>query len=97
MLVSGCYIWRAGRRRGWRDRLGRVLLVLGYCIIAVAVSQTVHIVAELWRAGADISDTATFAPLVAFLVIGGPGALVAEIGRRMSDETFLLSASFEVR
>jgi hypothetical protein len=97
VLVSGCYIWRAGRRRGLKDRLGRVLLIVGYCVIAVAFSQFVHASFELWRGVGGLSEKETFAPLVAFLVIGGPGALVAEIGRRMSDERFLLTASVEAR
>jgi hypothetical protein len=38
VLVSGCYIWRAGTRVAWKDRMGRVLLIVGYCVIGVAVS-----------------------------------------------------------
>ena len=29
-LTVGRYLWRGARRRGWRDRLGRLLIIVGY-------------------------------------------------------------------
>jgi hypothetical protein len=30
IFTIGCYIWRAARRRGWKDRSGRILISIGY-------------------------------------------------------------------
>jgi hypothetical protein len=90
ILVSGCYIWRAGRRTGWRDRLGRVLLIAGYVVIGVAVSRTVHSAIPMFAAR-NVSDKAMLSVFLTFVAIGAVGAVIAEIGRRMAAEKFLMT------
>lgn len=90
VLVSGCYIWRAGRRTGWRDRFGRVLLIAGYVVIGIAVSRTVHAAMALFAAR-NVSDKAMLSVFLTFIAIGAVGAVIAEIGRRMASEKFLMT------
>ncbi len=37
VMTVGRYLWRGARRRGWRDRLGRLLIIVAYLDIGVAL------------------------------------------------------------
>jgi len=97
ILVNGVYLWRAARRRGWRDRLGRVLIIGGYLLLGVAITKTIHIALMLSepRAGGQadgILDTA----FLTYLAYGIPAAFVVFVGTKLANEKILMTSEMNV-
>jgi hypothetical protein len=42
VMTIGRYLWRGARRRGVKDRVGRLLIIGGYVLIGVALSAGTH-------------------------------------------------------
>jgi hypothetical protein len=84
LLTSGRYIYRAAGKRGTSDRLGRILIIVGYAVIILGATRAV-------RYGMFVESTPGF--LANFFGFGIPGAIVAQIGMDMSDEKPLLGVT----
>jgi hypothetical protein len=93
VFTIGRYLWRGARRRGARDRFGRILIIVGYVLLGVGLDLGVHEAVGLWDS--EIGDGAQAvvvrtAVLVAIWAI--PGAILAAIGFRMASERALTTA-----
>ena len=91
-MTVGRYLWRGARRRGWRDRLGRLFLV----ITVLAVGTGMVVLTRLIVAAMDESDgTASrfLRGLVVFALIAIPASLLGSVGLRLADEKVLMTAS----
>jgi hypothetical protein len=42
VFTLGRYLWRAAGRRGWRDRLGRVLITAGHVLVGLARQEVIN-------------------------------------------------------
>jgi hypothetical protein len=94
VLTIGRYFWRGSRKRGARDRFGRLLIIAGYLLLGVGLDRGLHEGSGLW--GATSEDSARSVVLQTVLTIavwGVPGAVLAGIGFKLSDETALAEAS----
>lgn len=96
-LTVGAYIWRGARRVGARDRLGRLMIIAGYLLLGMAMSQSVHSAVGLWTAdqpeqNQQVLDTS----MIQFLGWGVPAALLVFLGTRMAGEKVLMTASTDV-
>ncbi|TCC32839.1 hypothetical protein [Kribbella speibonae] len=95
ILTIGAYIWRGAKRRGARDRGGRLLIVAGYVLVAVALSEAIDVGTGIWNPptdpdALDPDDEA----LVTFLAWGAPGAALVHIGAGLAHEKILAKATF---
>ena len=97
VFTIGCYIWRAARGRGWRDRWGRVLIVAGYLLIGVAMDRAVHVAVGIWAATEDEITAVLGNVALAFLGWGIPGAFLVWLGVRMADEIVIMTAEMDIR
>jgi hypothetical protein len=90
IFTIGSYIWRAARRRGWKDRLGRILISIGYLVIGYGMSNAVHAVMKLSQVSSEegVQRVALDAGLY-FLGFGFIGALLVWIGVKMADEIII--------
>ncbi|MGX9887316.1 hypothetical protein [Streptomyces sp. NPDC002276] len=94
VLTVGRYLWRGARRRGWRDRLGRLLIIIGYLVIGVALYVGTRFMVAM--AGANSGDEAQQIStnyLIAVGAIGFPGALLVFLGLRLAREVPLMGVS----
>jgi hypothetical protein len=90
ILTIGCYIWRAARRRGWKDRSGRVLISAGYLIIAYGMSQAVHAAVKIWAVSSEEGQQRVAVEVGSyFLGFGFVGALLVWLGVKMADEIII--------
>ncbi len=93
VLVNGVYVWRGARRRGWHDRLGRLLIIVGYALLGIALSRTLHISEELWGSTTSGSSNDVLdRTMLAFLGWGVPAALLVRLGTWIAPEKILLTA-----
>lgn len=93
VMTIGRYIWRGARRRGWRDRLGRLLVIVGYLIVGTAlITLTQAIIAAFSTGGADASQQAVIRGLITCVAIAIPGVVIASIGFRLAKEKPLMTA-----
>lgn len=98
VLTDGRYLWRAARRRGWRDRLGRVLIIVGYAVLGLGIDAAVHIGIGIWGA-ADPNEgrriSIEFA--LTFTAYGLVAVAFVLPGIKLASEKILLKASAGVR
>jgi hypothetical protein len=91
VMTVGRYLWRGARRRGWRDRLGRLLIIVGYLGIGVALVILTRFVLEAM--GNDSGGTDIIVRgLIIIVAIAVPGALLALPGFRLAKEEPLMEA-----
>lgn len=98
IFTIGCYIFRAARRRGWKDRSGRILISIGYLVIAFGMSKATHAAVKMWHVSSEkgMQRVALEAGQY-FLGFGFIGALLVWIGVKMADEIIILRAEGHVR
>lgn len=97
VMVNGVYVWRGARRRGARDRFGRLLIIGGYVLLAVAVSGAVHEAVRMWSATTEqANDHVLTDTMLAFLLPGIPAATLVALGVRTAQEEVLMTAEVEV-
>jgi hypothetical protein len=89
-MTIGRYLWRGARKRGWRDRLGRLLIIVGYLIIGVAFVALTRFVLDAM--GHSDGTGIVFRGLITCLAIAVPGVVLASIGFRLAREVPLLEA-----
>ncbi|HEY8373742.1 MAG TPA: hypothetical protein VIL00_13450 [Pseudonocardiaceae bacterium] len=92
-LTTGQYVYRAAGRRGWRDRLGRVLIVTGYTVLLGGAAHVVREVSTLLTTlpeqGAEMSSVTNLL-ITALLVLALTSALVVP-GMRLAGERAVLA------
>lgn len=96
IVTVGAYLWRAGRRRGFHDRAGRVLIIVGYVLIGIALNESAHLMAGIWTVTTEAENQALTASITAtFLGWGVPGAALVFVGcsPRLADEEILMKAN----
>lgn len=91
VMTVGRYLWRGARRRGWRDRLGRLLIILGYLDIGVALVILTRFILEAMGDGSGGTGIIVRG-LITVLAISVPGALLALPGFRLAKEVPLMEA-----
>jgi hypothetical protein len=98
VLTDGRYLWRAARRRGWRDRLGRVLIIVGYAILGLGIDVALHIAVGIWAA-ADPNEGRRVAVEFAltFTAFGLVAVAFVMPGIKLASEKILLRASAGVQ
>jgi hypothetical protein len=100
LITVGAYLWRAGRRHGFHDRAGRVLIMVGYVLIGIALNESAHLMAGIWTVTTEAQDQALSASITAtFLGWAVPGAALVFIGcsPRLADEEIQMKASVSSR
>ncbi|MDT3442487.1 MULTISPECIES: hypothetical protein [unclassified Pseudofrankia] len=93
VFTVGRYCWRGARRRGVRDRFGRLLIIAGYVLLGAGLDAGVHAAVLLW--GGRTEDSMQSAVIHAVLVLALwalPGAVLAAIGFRLAGEKALAEA-----
>lgn len=94
VFTIGRYAWRGARKRGARDRVGRLLLVGGYVLLGVALDQGVHAGVRLWAARTSSGmETAVWQAILTFGMWAIPATVLAAIGVKMASERYLATAS----
>jgi hypothetical protein len=97
ILTIGCYVWRAARRRGWKDRSGRVLISVGYLVLAFGMSEAVHSAVGLWASKTEAeAQSVMLESALLFVGFGFVAALLIRIGTKMSDEIVITTAEWNV-
>ncbi|CUR55842.1 membrane hypothetical protein [metagenome] len=96
ILVNGVYIWRGARRRGARDRLGRLLILGGYLLLGVALSGAVHEgTMPLSASEVQTDDNSTNSAMLPYLAWGVPAAFLVWVGVKLAHERILMTARLE--
>lgn len=96
-LTIGAYIWRGAKKRGWKDRGGRLVIIAGYLLIGAAMSETLHVGVGLWSATTESEgDNVLDAVMATFLAWGAPGALLVFVGTKLAKEKILMTAGVTV-
>lgn len=92
VLTVGAYLWRGARRRGVRDRAGRLVIIVGYVLLGVAMSRSLHVAVRMWRAATEeAAREVTLDAMVVFLAWGVPAALLVLLGTRLAQEKVLMT------
>ncbi|WP_433467395.1 hypothetical protein [Spirillospora sp. CA-128828] len=97
VMTIGRYLWRGARRRGARDRLGRLLIILGYLVICAAMVIMMRFILSALDTG-DLGEgeKILFRGLIVCAVVAVPGLLLALPGLRMAREQALMQGEVEV-
>ena len=90
VMTVGRYLWRGARRRGWRDRLGRLLIIVGYADVGVAMVVLTRFI--LSAMGDADGRGIVVRGLLICLGIALPGVLLAVAGFRLANEVALMKA-----
>jgi hypothetical protein len=93
VLTCGAYVVRGARRRGARDRWGRVQIVLGYLVLGLALSLAIHRAVDLWDANTEDEHRNVMLQTMGwFLLFGIPGAWLIHRGVENADEEVITTA-----
>jgi len=92
VLTIGRYLWRGARRRGWRDRIGRLLSIAGYLETGMALFVLTRFILAAFRAGESNSHSVFIHGLLVSLGLSAPGVAMALVGLRMAKEEVLMTA-----
>jgi hypothetical protein len=91
VMTVGRYLWRGARRRGRRDRLGRLLIIAGYLDVGVALVVLTRFILAAMGDDSDGTDI-IIRGLLTCLAIALPGVLLALPGFRLAKEKPLMEA-----
>jgi hypothetical protein len=92
VFTIGRYFWRGARRRGARDRFGRLLIISGYVLVGAGLDGCMHTAVGLWTASNDEAQSVVVRSVIIFCVWGIPGAVLAAIGFKLANEKALAQA-----
>ncbi len=93
VFTIGRYFWRGARRRGARDRFGRLLIIVGYLLVGAGLDAGAHAGVQLWNNRTDDGmQSAAIHAVLMFLLWALPGAALATIGFKLADEVALATA-----
>jgi len=91
------YFWRGARKRGLRDRFGRLLIISGYTLLGIALDTGVHSAVGLWSARTEESLQSTGVhALLTFALWGIPAAILGGTGLKLASEKALATAEVKV-
>ncbi len=94
VLTIGRYVWRGARRRGGRDRFGRLLIISGHILLGVAFTEATPVIGGLYLGIAEgQAESITYDFILTFACWALPGAALAAIGVKMAGERILMTAS----
>jgi hypothetical protein len=93
VFTIGRYLWRGARSRGWKDRVGRLLIITGLVVVGFAVQTLLAGISDLMRPNSADDSQALLALMIRFALIGIPGSLIAMVGVKMAREEVLITAS----
>ncbi|HET6291898.1 MAG TPA: hypothetical protein VFG33_00950 [Kribbella sp.] len=94
ILTIGMYLWRAAGRRGLQDGIGRLLIIAGYLLLGIALSQGIHVAVGVWSITTEEAAQVLLVELlVTFLAWSAPAALLIHVGTRLAREKVLMTAS----
>jgi hypothetical protein len=88
IFTIGCYIWRGARRRGLKDRFGRLLIIAGYVLLGFGLEAAVSVMTAMIQGTGDGRSA-----LLEAAVWAVPGAILAAIGMKMADEIAIMTAT----
>jgi hypothetical protein len=94
VLTIGRYLWRGRKLRGWRDRLGRLFIIVGYVVVGVAMVVLTRFILDAM--GDPDGRTIVIQGLVVCLIIAVPGVVLALLGLRLAREVALGKAEARV-
>ncbi|ABW12525.1 hypothetical protein Franean1_3114 [Parafrankia sp. EAN1pec] len=93
VFTIGRYFWRGARKRGARDRFGRLLIIAGYVLLGVGLDAGVHEAVGLWSSQtADSGQSVVLRTVFLVAIWGVPGAVLAAIGFKLANEKALATA-----
>jgi hypothetical protein len=93
VFTIGRYFWRGARRRGARDRFGRLLIIVGYLLVGAGLDAGAHAGVQLWNSRTDDDmQSAVIHAMLMFLLWAVPGAALATIGFKLANEVALATA-----
>jgi hypothetical protein len=84
IVTSGVHLWRAARRRGWRDRLGRLVTIVGQLLLGVVVARTAYLTIASWSAHTDADLTRMHTAVWLTLLVALPAGLLVWLGGRIA-------------
>ncbi|GAA1642801.1 hypothetical protein GCM10009744_36310 [Kribbella alba] len=93
MFTIGRYLWRGARKRGIRDRFGRLLIIGAYVLLGFGLDTGVHNAVGLWTSGS--AESVLVRTLVTFLLWGVAASIIGTIGIKLADEKILAKASMK--
>ncbi len=97
VFTIGRYFWRGARKRGLRDRLGRLFIISGYALLGVALDTGVHSAVGLWSARTEESlQSAGVHILLTVALWSIPAAILGAIGFKLASEKALATAKVSV-
>jgi hypothetical protein len=96
VFTIGRYFWRGARKRGLRDRFGRLLIIVAYVLVGIGLDTGVHNGVGLWSSrSADSGQSVLIHTVVTFLLWGIAASIVGTIGIKLANEKILAKASMK--
>jgi hypothetical protein len=93
VMTVGRYLWRGARKRGWRDRVGRLMIIIGYLLVGAAVCVLARSgLSALGEADMEVSVQELVRGLIISSAIAIPGAVLTMRGLRLAREEVLMEA-----
>jgi hypothetical protein len=94
VFTIGRYCWRGARKRGVRDRFGRLVIIVAYVLLGAGLDAGVHGAVRLWGSRTEDSmQSAALHAVLAFALWAVPAAILAAIGFKLANEKALATAS----
>ena len=97
IFTIGRYFWRGARKRGLRDRFGRLLIIIGYALLGIALDTGVHSAVGLWSARTDESLQSTGVHVLLTVALWGiPAAIIGGMGFKLASEKALATGKVSI-
>ena len=95
VLTIGAYVWRGARRRGWHDRVGRVVIIGGYLLLGIAMTKAVDRAVDIWVVAPEQAEHVGNDAMVLYLAWGVPAAALVFLGCKLAPERILLTSTMQ--
>jgi Ca2+/Na+ antiporter len=87
VITMGRILWRGARRRGAKDRFGRLLMIIAMVIMGYALQSLLAGAPELWRSTTeDQARSSLIAAYLPYVLLGIPAVVVGTIGGKLANE-----------
>ncbi|MFE3449842.1 hypothetical protein ACFXJ8_12995 [Nonomuraea sp. NPDC059194] len=83
VLTMGRIIWRGARRRGWKDRFGRLFMIIALAVVGHALQRFLTSMTFDLESLTEADLSAGYVP---FLMLAIPAALLYAVGTKMAKE-----------
>ncbi|MEU4194654.1 hypothetical protein AB0E69_22335 [Kribbella sp. NPDC026611] len=97
VFTIGRYFWRGARKRGARDRFGRLLIIAGYLLLGVGLDTGMHAASGLWTEGGTSGGPVLVRTLITVAAWAIPGSILAGIGFKLANEKALAKAEVKAK